>query len=233
MDRKTYMRDVYSKYWSTARDEIYGFTKYDKNLCDYIVENVPKGGRILEVAIGTGYPFGDFLQKADYSVFGIDISPELVEKCKKTNPNIDCRVGDAENLEYSDDYFDCTYCFNSTWYFPNLNKAIGEMLRVTRKGGLVIFDIENRNNRYIKKTYRKHILVVYIKNMLKKVLRLRGTRWSAVVHSTPTYPESIYEFLKERANFQVMVVKEDGGIEARSENGSFKNFQKLVFAVKK
>lgn len=139
MDRKTYMRDVYSKGWITAREEIYGFLEYDKNLCKYICEHVnTNAGKLLEVAIGTGYPFGDFFQKAGYSVYGIDISPDLIDKCRQLNPNINCKVGDAEDLDYPDDFFDCVYCFHSTWYFPNLNKAIDEMLRVTRPGGGVL-----------------------------------------------------------------------------------------------
>jgi len=33
--RKKYMRDIYSQYWITAREKIYGFTQYDKNLIKY------------------------------------------------------------------------------------------------------------------------------------------------------------------------------------------------------
>jgi len=65
----------------------------------------------------------------------IDIAPTLIDKCKQLNPDIKCKVGDAEDLEYPDNYFHLTYCFHSTWYFPRLNKAIDEMLRVTRSGG--------------------------------------------------------------------------------------------------
>ena len=59
MDRKTYMRDVYSKYWITAREKRYGVSRYDELVCNYIHENLPKNQRILEAAIGTGIPFSD------------------------------------------------------------------------------------------------------------------------------------------------------------------------------
>ena len=32
MDRKTYMKNIYSKYWIYAREREYGFLEYDKNL---------------------------------------------------------------------------------------------------------------------------------------------------------------------------------------------------------
>lgn len=243
MDRKSYMREVYSKYWITARERIYGFLKYDKNLCSYICTHAPIGGRVLEVAIGTGYPFAEFLQKIGYSVYGIDISPELIEKCKKLYPNINCKVGDAENLEFPDNYFDAAYCFHSTWYFPDLNKAVDEMIRVTHPGGLVIFDIQNRNNQEINNAYQRNLaetkgvnrIKVYIKNVIKLVLRRGVPNWYFIVHEVPTYPESVCEHLKKRqlSNFQIMVTKEDGSIELTTEVDSFKDFKRLIFSVKK
>ena len=83
MDRKTYMRDIYSRYWIDAREKIYGFPDYDRNLCEYICNYVSNLGKILEVAVGTGYPFADFLQKEGYAVYGIDIAHNLIEKCQR------------------------------------------------------------------------------------------------------------------------------------------------------
>ena len=242
MDRKTYIRDVYSKYWITAREKIYGFLEYDKNLCKYICEQVPSGGKLLEVAIGTGYPFADFFQKAGYSVYGMDISPDLIEKCRQLNPNINCKVGDAEDLDYPDDYFDCTYCFHSTWYFPNLNKSIDEMLRVTRPDGLIMFDIQNRNNREIDSAYRKRLsqrtgtvrMIRYAKELVAWIiLRRRAPIWNLVVAEVPTYPESIYAHLKENhaPNFQVMIRHDDEAIETINEVSSFEYFARLVFTI--
>ena len=42
MDRKEYMKNIYSKYWIYAREKKYGFLEYDKNLCNYISKNVSK-----------------------------------------------------------------------------------------------------------------------------------------------------------------------------------------------
>lgn len=210
MDRKTYTKNVYSKYWITAREKIYGFMEYDKNLCNYVCGRIPKGKKVLEVAVGTGYPFADIFQKLGYIVYGIDISPELIDKCRQTNPLIDCKVGDAEYLDYPDDQFDCTYCFHSTWYFPDLTKAIDEMLRVTHPGGLIIFDIQNRNNKDINRAYRKRLspdtgmkrIFRYTKNIAKVFLH-RGTPvWYSFVYEVPTYPGVIYKHFRDRPNYK-------------------------------
>lgn len=42
-NRKKYMRDIYSKYWITSREKKYGFLEYDKNLIEYIINNVGGG----------------------------------------------------------------------------------------------------------------------------------------------------------------------------------------------
>ena len=248
MDRKTYSRDIYSKFWITAREEhsfSKGLLKYETNLCNYICKNVHPGKKLLDAAIGTGSPFGDFFQKAGFSVHGIDIAAILVQKCQQLYPNIKCKVGDVEDLDYPDEYFDCTYCFNSTFYLPDLNKAINEMLRVTCQGGILIFDIKNRDNEVVDSTYRNCLaqnigvgrIIRYAKNIAKIFLRkgIPNWDWNAVVHEVPTYPASIYDHFKENniSNFSVMVKKANGSIEEINEFSSFKNFARLVFIVRK
>ena len=41
------MKNIYSKYWTYARERKYGFLEYDKNLCNYITKNVSKKKNIL------------------------------------------------------------------------------------------------------------------------------------------------------------------------------------------
>ena len=179
--------------------------KYDKNLCNYIIKNADKKKSILEVAIGTGFPFGDFFQKQGYNVHGIDIAPTLIEKCKKLNSKIICKVGDAENIEYPDDFFNCTYSFHSTFYFPDLCKVVDEMIRVTSPNGLIIFDIQNKHNRECIDAYKKRVsgkntvfgkFFTYLKDILKIISRNGVPDWTNTIHEVPIYPEIIYKHLE-------------------------------------
>lgn len=245
MNRKTYMKEVYSNYWLNAREKVYGFLEYDKNLCNYICEHIPNGAKLLDVGIGTGYPFADFFQKKSYQVYGLDISPELIEKCLKLYPEVKVIVCDAEDIGYGDKYFDCTYGFHSTWYFPSLKKAIEEMIRVTRPGGLVIFDIQNRENKDIEDMYRKRLnetrgvgrFKKYIKNVAKMVLRRGHPDWHFVVHEVPTYPQDIYRYLKEcdypNTFIQVYGRERDNSMKATNKHSSFEQYDRLIFVVSK
>ena len=245
MDRKTYMKNVYSKYWIVARKKKYGFSEYEKNLCYYIGEKVSKESKILEVAIGTGFPFGNFFQNRGYKVYGVDIAPVLIEECKKLNAKINCKVGDAENLDYHDNFFSCTYCFNSTSYFDDLCKVIDEMVRVTIPNGMIIFDIQNRNNKEVIQNYNKMCLEKsnqigklfrYVKNLGKIILRKGVPDWTNVIHEVPIYPKMIYQHLT-RLNikyFKVFVKSnENAKLEMKNEADFLDNYLKIIFVITK
>ena len=244
MDQKTYMRDVYSQSWITARENHYGFMEYDKNLCKFIQREVKEGSKLLDVACGTGYPFAAYFQHAGYQVYGTDIAPNLIEKCHRLYPDVVSTVGDAENLEYPDDNFDCAYCFHSSWYFPDLTRVISEMLRVTRPDGLIMFDIQNRHNREIESNYRKrksfmNRLLWYAIIMKQFVLHRMSPslNWSYIVHEVPTYPEAVYEYEHSQqdriSRFQIMARKTDESLIMMDDYAPFENYGRLVFAISK
>lgn len=73
-NQKKYMRDIYSKYWITARDKKYKDLPYDEFLIN-LIDSKNIEGDYLEIAIGTGIPFGRYFYKKCKDFTGIDISP--------------------------------------------------------------------------------------------------------------------------------------------------------------
>lgn len=241
MDRKNFMKEIYSKYWLNARHSDYGFLKYDRNLCNYILANCKKD-KILEVAIGTGFPFADYLQKKGYKVYGIDIAPILIEKCKELNKKIICKVGDAEDLDYPSNFFQCTYCFHSTFYFSNLKKSIKEMIRVTKPGGLIIFDIQNADNYLTMLNHKKLILskfnylrrcVRYFKNIIKFLLKKGLIDWTQTIHETPSNPSDIFMYFREMGitNYDIFVRLNNEKLKKIEQVKDLKNYSRLVFSI--
>ena len=238
MDRKHFMREVYSHYWLRARETKYGFMDYDRRLCEMISGRAPEQGKLLEVAIGTGNPVADTLQKQGFEIHAIDISPALVEKCLATNPAIHAKVGDAENLDYAEGEFDAAYSFHSTWYFPDLTRVIDEMLRVTRPGGFIAFDIQNRANPEIAAEYdRRRELVrpglaprlnLHARNVAKVILRRGNPNWHGLVYEVPTDPAMLHAHLADRS-YQVL----DHDLNELPGRQSFPDHARLVFVVEK
>jgi SAM-dependent methyltransferase len=62
--------------------------------------------------------------------------------------NVETRLMDAERLDLSNESFDVVICRDGLMLFPDPAKALGEMCRVTRRGGRVaalVFSEEQRN----------------------------------------------------------------------------------------
>jgi SAM-dependent methyltransferase len=243
MDRKTYMKEVYAHYWMNAREDIYGFPDFDKNLCARVAGEVPVPSKMVEVGIGTGFPFADHFDKAGYAVYGVDISPDLIAKCQRLHPRVQATVGDAEHLAYSDGSFDCAFCFHSSWYFPDLPRAIGEMIRVTRPGGHIYFDIQNMEHPDIAANFRKRqffnsrvgLPLKYVKNLVKIVLRMNDTDWTSVTYEVPTVPATMHSYLSTAAikGYTVLGRRKDDSLACLEDRGAEVEYPRLVFCITK
>ncbi|RVX38828.1 ubiquinone/menaquinone biosynthesis C-methylase UbiE [Nonomuraea polychroma] len=97
-------------------------------------------GDTLEVAIGTGlnlpfYPEGVRLT-------GVEWSPAMLALARRRASGLglhaDLREGDAQALEFPDDTFDTVVCTFSLCGIPDDRRALGEMVRVLRPGGLLL-----------------------------------------------------------------------------------------------
>ena len=97
-------------------------------------------GKILDVACGTGQNF-PFLARSS-EITAVDLSPNMLgvahRNANKLNLNVKLTVMDAENLEFPNESFDTVVSTLSTCTFPNPIKALQEIKRVCRKGGLVL-----------------------------------------------------------------------------------------------
>ncbi len=106
-------------------------------------EFVARFGRnkdVLEVGCGTGLVLARlarFAQRAQ----GVDFSPGMLEKARARG--LDVVLGSATELPLEDDSFDVTCSFKVLSHVPEIERALAEMTRVTRPGGIVIAEFYN------------------------------------------------------------------------------------------
>lgn len=97
--------------------------------------------RILEVGMGQGR----FLKKiarlwADAQLYGIDISKAAIEAVKEENSfKGEFIAGDAQELPFSQDFFDVVVMMDVLEHLDNPQKAILEIKRVLKPGGIFHF----------------------------------------------------------------------------------------------
>lgn len=103
---------------------------------EHVVQRVDTqpGERCLDVATGTGWT-ARRLRAHGAKVIGIDIGAGVIEAAKKLAPEIDFRVGDAEELDFPDASFDVVVSTCGVMFVSRPEDAARELARVTRKGG--------------------------------------------------------------------------------------------------
>lgn len=100
--------------------------------------------RVLDVGCGGGWWLRTLLRWGAHPAHlaGIDLLPEAVAACRAIHPDLDVRLGSAEELPYTDGAFDLVSQF--TVFSSILNDGLrrrvaAEMLRVLRPGGVVLW----------------------------------------------------------------------------------------------
>lgn len=97
-------------------------------------------GEVFEVAVGTGLNLPHY--PAGTTVRGIDLSPAMVELARaravELGRTVDVRVGDAEHLDADDASVDAVVCTFALCGIPDHRRALAEMARVLRPGGLLL-----------------------------------------------------------------------------------------------
>ena len=239
-NRKNYIQNEYAQYWLNARTNQYKLTPYDQALVSFLKEI--SSSRLLEVGIGTGEVIAEnFLNK---DMYGIDISDILIDRCQQLFPQINSSIGDAENLIFKDSFFDLCFCVHSSWYFPDINKAISEMIRVTKKDGYVFFDIQNILNKNIKRNFKRHVfenknllgkLKKFFRNCIKFIFKKGHTEWSYSVYEVPSDPISIINELrlKKIHDFKTYVPVTKNNLTTLIEiKSNFNKYPRIIFLVK-
>lgn len=105
---------------------------------------VKAGYRILDVAAGAGEQSITAAEKVGPTgyVLATDLAPKILEFAleladEKGMSNIEIKEMDGENLTLPDDSFDTVISRVGLIYFPDQQKALGEMMRVLKPGGYV------------------------------------------------------------------------------------------------
>lgn len=138
------------------------------------------GKQVLEIGVGLGADHQRFAQ-AGAKLTGIDLTARAVAHTRRRLElfgfDSALSIGDAENLEFPTGAFDWVYSWGVLHHSPNTPKAISEVHRVLRPGGIAKIMI-----------YHKWSLVGYMLWIRYALLRLRP--WTTLAEIYALYLES-------------------------------------------
>jgi len=151
----------YPKYWIESGAAHYGYDKLCQKLVRLILKSKPK--KVYDLACGIGFPFIEKMLEKGIEVSGSDKSFLLVQKARESYPRANLKVGGYSEIVESENTFDVSYCARSSFYLPDIKRMIDELVRITKPGGKIIFDITDITK--TKKTLKQRIAsIVYFRN---------------------------------------------------------------------
>lgn len=118
---------------------------------DFVRDLMPEGS-ILDVGCGTGVLAGR-MADAGYEVTGVDPSEGMLAHVAGVAPTVKAVLGDATSLPFEDGQFDLVMCVAVMHHVADptsVHESLGEMVRVTKPGGLVLVWDHNPRNPYWK-----------------------------------------------------------------------------------
>jgi ubiquinone/menaquinone biosynthesis C-methylase UbiE len=99
-----------------------------------------RGGRVLEAGCGTGLILKEIAPHARQA-FGLDLSQGMLAKAR--HRGLDVVHASITSIPFADDTFDAVYSFKVLAHVEQIERALGEMARVTRPGGHLIAEFYN------------------------------------------------------------------------------------------
>jgi SAM-dependent methyltransferase len=111
----------------------------DRRLLDRFAAEMAGRGEVCDMGCGPGH-IARYLRDAGTAVFGLDLSPQMVEQARRLNPDISFREGNMMALDFSDGALSGISAFYAIVNIPkaSLPLVFREMNRVLRPGGLLL-----------------------------------------------------------------------------------------------
>jgi ubiquinone/menaquinone biosynthesis C-methylase UbiE len=122
-----------------------------------------KDKSVLEIGLGQG---ADSMQLINRGAIyhGIDLTEESVRRVKERfqlfdKPYREVQVANAEQIPYSDNYFDLVYSHGVIHHSPRIESIVAEIYRVLKPGGQAVIML------YHKHSYNYHISISVLRRM--------------------------------------------------------------------
>lgn len=152
---------IFYKYFSKIYDYINPIF-YSDEMRKTVVDmaNINSDSFVLEVGCGTGFTTEEIVRRTgEEKVVAVDLTPEQMMKARAKLGNVNYFLGDAENLPFKDDSFDAAISAGSIEYWPNPQKGIEEMARVTKSGGKVVILAPRKPDNIIVRKFAESIML--------------------------------------------------------------------------
>jgi len=165
------------------------------------------GGSVLEIATGPGYFCIELAKLGIFKIIGLDISHDLVEiaraNARQAGVEVDFLQGNASSLQFPDLSFDFIFCSWAIKNFKEPVKALNEMYRVLKPGGIAL--IIDLNHDAASQEWNKYSSSLGLKGMTALFMKLAFR-----IQRSGAYSKSKFDELIKNTHFQKHDIQELG-----------------------
>jgi ubiquinone/menaquinone biosynthesis C-methylase UbiE len=141
--------------------------------------HINDGDSVLEIAPGAGYLSIELSKLGKYKITGMDISKDLVEICKRNareaGVQIDFQQGNVSNMPFQSNVFNLIICVLAFKNFKEPLKALEEMHRVLKPGGIaLIMDLNRKASMRVTKKVAENMGLTGLKAHIAGVIQRSG-----------------------------------------------------------
>lgn len=135
------MEGIVARWYTKIRSSGSQIEEWRKQAID-LTDNLSDGADVLEVAPGPGYFAIEMARLDRFHVTGLDISHTFVEiatgNARQAGVNVGFQQGNVSSMPFAEGSFDLIICQAAFKNFSQPGKAIDEMHRVLRVGGMAV-----------------------------------------------------------------------------------------------
>jgi phosphatidylethanolamine/phosphatidyl-N-methylethanolamine N-methyltransferase len=198
------VREAYKR-WAPVYDSTFGMIANRGRRKAVELINQRRGGRVLEVGVGTGLSLPHY---APYlKIFGVDISPDMLDKARERVGKHDLRnveglrEMDAAHLDFPDNAFDIVVAMYVMTVVPNPERVMQELERVCAPGGEVMivnhFSQDNGARGWVERKmapYADHLGW----HPIFPLERVMGRPMLALIERKPLWPAGLFTLVRFR-----------------------------------
>ena len=184
-----------------------------------------KGKKLLDLGCGPGIHLRKYYKRGAICS-GVDLSSEMIRLAKKQNPKIELKVGSVYKINFKTGSFDIITASFVMDHVSDLKKAVCEIKRVLKKGGLFIFSIPHPTSMMFRNSKGAYVPTNSYYDNTVYYYNLAGAG-----HIFPDYPRILQEyfdiFLKNGFELVQFVENKPNSSWKRKYKKLYKNYLKM------
>ena len=172
------------------------FSKPSSHL-DKFLELLPSPAKILDVGCGTGTD-SNFVASKGHQVVGVDLSEEMLNIAKSSFPQIDFRLEDMRDIDFSKNQFDGIIASCSLIHIPkkDVPKTLRQFSKLLKPKGIIYLQLQSGPSEevFVKEPFKpdeKLFLNIISLDEIKKLLTGAGFRTVFQLQRPPKSKEEL------------------------------------------